>query len=192
MIKWPQQPTLCSNFDKYNLPSKCKTHDYYYNKTRFLCHVQINVCSLLGKQQLPGHAVCCASSSCLQGSEVSLPRNLNCFKVKLFGPFLSPKRAARSDPSCPAFKHLNFNPFKVGPVSSRPLIRPLVLQHRGRLLLRGGFNFGLLHSWGDLTETVTGSFGIHDVWVNRGGHNGPLETPEAPEGPWERDPDYRD
>lgn len=65
--------------------------------------------------QLSGRTVCCVIWSRLEGSEVSLPRNLNCFKVKLSRPSLPPKkRAARSDPSSPAFKNLNFNPFKAG------------------------------------------------------------------------------
>lgn len=64
--------------------------------------------------QLSVRTVCCVYSVRLEGSEVSLPRNLNCFKVKLSRPFLPPKRAARSDPSSPAFKNLNFNPFKAG------------------------------------------------------------------------------
>lgn len=90
---------------------------------------------------------------------------------------LSPKRATRSDPLSLPLKALP-NPFKEAAVSSRPLIRPIVLRRRGRPLLCAPFNFGLLHSWGHLTETVTEGFGIHDVWVNRGAHNSLLKAPE--------------
>lgn len=65
------------------------------------------------------------------------------------------------------------NPFKEGrEVGGGGALNPAIeLRHRrgggvgegGSPVLRRAFNFGLLHSWARLTETVTQIFGIHDV-----------------------------
>lgn len=91
-----------------------------YNITKF-CVVRINALYSLShykwiemrsdflastlSSQLPGPAVCCASSPRLLGSEVSLQRNLNCFKVKLsrFSPPLEKKEQPGATLALPLF-----------------------------------------------------------------------------------------